>query len=385
MSPCSRRRPSGWPRLTEHERFGPGFWGDYLVRHSMLTLLFATAGVLGAQSKNLDIYWIDVEGGASTLFVSPSGESMLVDTGYETDGRDPKRIMAAAQAAGLTKIDYVVISHYHADHAGGLPGVAKMIPIGKVYGRSDEELEKANEKWRNNVTEAAKGRRIVVKAGDTIPFKGVQTTVVISDAKGITKPLKGAGTANPACKGAEQQAAVGPENQRMVGLMVQFGKFRLLNLQDLDWEREMSLVCPIDELGPITLWHASRHGGLDGSGAPALLSAIHPQVILVNNGPRKGMGQVDKTVKSTTPGGPKPYEKNSYLRMANLSGVEDIWQGHLSLLDSDTAHNTAQNQIANLEDTADCKGNWIKASVAPDGKFTITNGRNNFSKTYTPR
>jgi competence protein ComEC len=152
------------------------------MRHSLLTLLFATAGVLGAQSKNLDIYWIDVEGGASTLFVSPSGESMLVDTGYETDGRDPKRIIAAARAAGLTKIDYVVISHYHADHAGGLPGVAKMIPIGKVYGRSDEELEKANEKWRNNVTEAAKGGRIVVKAGDTIPFKGVQTTVVISDA-----------------------------------------------------------------------------------------------------------------------------------------------------------------------------------------------------------
>ena len=97
------------------------------------------------------------------------------------------------------------------------------------------------------------------------------------------------------------------------------------------------------------------------------------------------MGQVDKTVKSTTPGGPKPYEKNSYLRMAKFSGVEDIWQGHLSLIDSDAAHNTAQNQIANLEDTADCKGNWIKASVAPDGKFTITNGRNNFSKTYTAR
>jgi len=97
------------------------------------------------------------------------------------------------------------------------------------------------------------------------------------------------------------------------------------------------------------------------------------------------MGQVDNTVKSTTPGGPKPYEKNSYLRMARLSAVEDIWQGHLSLLDSDAAHNTAPNQIANLEDTADCKGNWIKASVAPDGTFTITNGRNNFSKTYTSR
>ena len=355
------------------------------MRNSLLTLLLATAGLLGAQSKNLDIYWIDVEGGASTLYVSPSGESMLVDTGYETGDRDSKRIFAAAQAAGLKKIDYVVISHYHADHAGGLPGVAKLIPLGKVYGRSDDELEKANEKWRNNVTDAAKGKRIVVKPGDIIPFKGVQTTVVVSDAKVLAKPMKRGGGANPLCKDAEQQAAVGPENQRMVGLMVEFGKFRLLNLQDLDWEREMALVCPVNEVGPITLWHVSRHGGLDGSGAPAFLGAIHPQVIMVNNGPRKGMGQVDRTVKSTTPGGPKPYEKNSYLRMAKLAGVEDVWQGHLSLLDSDAAHNTAQNQIANLEDTAECKGNWIKASVAPDGKFTITNGRNNFSKTYTAR
>ena len=355
------------------------------MRNSLLTLLIAAAGVLGAQSKNLDIYWIDVEGGASTLYVAPSGESMLVDTGYETGGRDAQRILAAAQAAGLKKIDSVVISHYHSDHAGGLPGIAKLIPLGKVYGRSDEQLEKVNEKWRNNVTEAAKGQRIVVKPGDVIPFKGVQTTVVVSDAKVLSKPLKRGGGANPLCKDAEQQAAVGPENQRMVGLMVEFGKFRLLNLQDLDWEREMALVCPINEVGPITLWHVSRHGGLTGSGAPAFLGAIRPQVIMVNNGPRNGLGQVDNNVRSTTPGGPKPYEKNSYLRMAKLAGVEDIWQGHLSLVDSDPAHNTTQNQIANLEDTAECKGNWIKASIAPDGKFTITNGRNNFSKTYTAR
>ena len=106
------------------------------MRHILATLLLA-AGLAGAQSKNLEIYWIDVEGGASTLYVSPSGESMLVDTGYETGGRDAKRILAAAQAAGLKKIDYVVISHYHSDHAGGLPGVAQALPIGKVYGRSE--------------------------------------------------------------------------------------------------------------------------------------------------------------------------------------------------------------------------------------------------------
>jgi hypothetical protein len=105
----------------------------------------------------------------------------------------------------------------------------------------------------------------------------------------------------------------------------------------------------------------------------------------MNNGPRKGLGQVDNTVKSTTPGGPRPYEKNSYLRLAGLPGIEGIWQLHLSLLDRDPQHNTSENMIANLEDTAECKGNWIKASVAPDGKFTVTNGRNGFSKTYAAR
>ncbi len=355
------------------------------MRPLFLTLLLASAYMAGATSGNLEIYWIDVEGGASTLYVSPSGESMLVDTGFETDDRDAKRIYAAAQQAGLKKIDYVVISHYHADHAGGLPALSKMIPLGKIYGRSDEELEKANEKWRNNVTEAAGGKRIIVKPGDVIPLKGVQTTVVTSDAKVLTKPLKGGGAANPLCADAEQKAPAGPENQRMVGLMIQFGKFKLLNLQDLDWEREMALVCPVNQVGTITLYHVSRHGGLDGSAAPAFLGAIRPQVVVINNGPRKGLGQTDNTVKSTTPGGMKPYEKNSFLRLAKLPGVEDIWQGHLSLLDSDPNHNTSQNQIANLEDTANCAGNWIKASIAPDGKFTITNGRNGFSKTYTAR
>jgi competence protein ComEC len=356
------------------------------MRLLFVALLLASAGLRGAESRNLDIYWIDVEGGASTLVVSPSGESLLIDTGYTTEGdRDAKRILAAAQQAGLKKIDYVVISHFHADHAGGLPALSKMIPLGRFYTRSDEELEKQNERWRDGVNAAAGTRRTIVKPGDPIPLKGVQTVIVASDAKLLTKPVKGGGAANPLCADAEQKAPAGPENQRMVGLMLTFGKFKLLNLADLDWEREMALVCPVNQVGTITLYHSSRHGGLDDSASPALLGAIKPQVVVMNNGPRKGLGQTDTTTKSTTPGGMRPYEKNSYLRLAKTPGVEDIWQGHLSLIDSDPNHNTSQNQIANLEDTANCKGNWIKASVAPDGKFTITNGRNGFSKTYTAR
>jgi hypothetical protein len=171
----------------------------------------------------------------------------------------------------------------------------------------------------------------------------------------------------------------------MVGVLLTFGKFKYLNLSDLDWEKELELVCPVNKLGTVSLYHVSRHGGLTGSGAPAFLGAIRPQVVTVNNGPRKGFGATDNTVKSVTPGGSRPYERNSYLRLAGLPGIEGVWQMHLSLLDRDPAHNTAPDMIANFEETADCKGNGFKTSVAPDGKFTVTNGRNGFSKTYASR
>ena len=131
------------------------------MRPLLLTFLLGSASLLGAQSRNLDIYWIDVEGGASTLVVSPTGESMLIDTGYTDGDRDAKRINAATQLAGLKKIDYVVISHFHADHAGGLPALSKMIPMGRFFSRSDEELEKQNERWRDGFNAVAGGKRTI--------------------------------------------------------------------------------------------------------------------------------------------------------------------------------------------------------------------------------
>jgi competence protein ComEC len=168
-------------------------------------------------------------------------------------------------------------------------------------------------------------------------------------------------------------------------VLVSYGKFKYLNLIDLDWEKEMELACPVNKLGAVTVYQTSRHGAFDGAGAPAFLDAIRPQVVVVNNGPRKGMGQVDNGVKSITPGGTASYEKVAYLRLAQIPGIEGIWQEHLSLLDPDPKHNTSPDMIANLEETADCKGNWIKASVQPGGKFTITNSRNGFSKSYLSR
>jgi len=179
----------------------------------------------------------------------------------------------------------------------------------------------------------------------------------------------------------------GAENQRVVGLLLTYGTFTFLNLIDLDWQKEMELSCPVNKVGRVTVYQASCHGSLDGAGALAFLGAITPQVVVVNNGPRKGLGQVDDRIKPITIPGKPPvaYEKNSYLRLAKIPGIEGIWQGHLSLLDKDASHNTSPDMIANFEETADCRGNWIKASVAADGKFTVTNGRNGFSKTYVAR
>jgi competence protein ComEC len=349
----------------------------------LFAMLLAQAGSAqpAAPSKNLEMYWIDVEGGSATLIIAPSGQSLLIDTGWAAGDRDAKRIYAAAEQAGLRQIDHFVLSHYHADHAGGLAALSKMIPIRHFYGRGDD-VGKEDQQWLDSFVNASGGRRTIVKPGDKIPIDGIEALVVASDGKLLDKPVQGGGP-NPLCATAEDKVAARPENQRMVGTLLSYGKFKFLALIDLDWEKEMELVCPINKLGQVTIYQTSRHGSFDDAGSPAMLGAIRPQVVIMNNGPRKGMGQTDATKSNNPPGKTvAAYERNTYLRLASTPGVEGVWQSHLSLLDPDPHHNTAENMIANLEDTADCKGNWIKASIAPDGKFTVTNARNGFSKTY---
>lgn len=329
----------------------------------------------GAQERSLDIYWIDVEGGAATLVVSPSGESLLYDAGWEVDGRDGKRIADVVKQAGLSKIDSFVLSHYHADHAGGLQELARLVPIGRCFDRGDF-IEPANQRWRDIYLAACASKRTILKAGDTIPMRGVQIDVVGSNGQLITTPLAGGGP-NALCATAENKPAEGPENQFMVASLFTYGKFRFLDLADLDWEKEMELACPVNRIGPVTIWQAGRHGALDGAGAPGLLYAIKPQVVIVNNGPRKGLG-------GGSAGVPKPQTQH-YQRIAATPGIEGIWQGHLSLLEKEKASNTSDDMIANFEESADCKGHWIRASVKADGTFTVTNSRNGFTKTYAAR
>ena len=290
------------------------------IMAAALTIAFACGAAFAQNApftatnspRNLDIYWIDTEGGAATLIVSPTGESLLVDAGYPDGDRDAKRIMAAAQAAGLKKIDYFVLSHYHRDHEGGLAALAKMIPIDRFFDHGNA-VDAEDQERLDDYRRVAGAKRTIVKPGDEIPLKGVPVLVVTSEEKQIANPING-GAANPLCADAAQMSAAGAENQRTVGLLLTYGKFTFLNLIDLDWQKEMELACPINKVGRVTMYQTSRHGSFDGAGAPAFLGAISPQVALVNNGPRKGLGQTDNRVKPITVAGKPtaPYEKNAY-------------------------------------------------------------------------
>jgi len=335
----------------------------------LIALMAAVAILLPAQPRTLEIYWIDVEGGASTLIVAPSGESLLVDTGFPgNDDRDAKRIAATAAAAGLTRIDNLVITHFHVDHVGGLAALSKMIPIRKIYDHG-ESIEKSQEKgatlWQGYLA-AAGNRRTVVKSGDKIPLAGVGVVVVSANGDVLPNAMK-RGFVNKLCDGAERKPTDNTENSRSTGFLLTYGKFTFLDVGDLTWDREMMLGCPVNKIGEVTLMQATHHGFSNGqSGAPALIWSLKPQVVVVNNGSRKG------------------FSNGAYETIAKIPGIEGIWQGHKGAM-NDADHNTAEDMIANLDEGAADKGNWIKASVSKDGRFTVTNNRNKFSKTYTAR
>jgi competence protein ComEC len=340
-------------------------------RLALLVLVLLLGRVLPAAPRNLDIYFVDVEGGAATLIVTPAGESLLVDTGNPvTDDRDARRIHQATQLAGLKQIDYLLITHFHGDHVGGVPALSKMIPIRRFFDHGDS-IEKASnppavKQW-DAYAAASAGKRTILKPGDKIPLKGLNVQVVSSNGEVLTKPINGGGPNATLCANTKDKDPDPTENARSLGFLLSFGKFQFLDVGDLTWNKERLLACPNNIAGKVDLFQATHHGFFNDMSGPAeLIWAIQPQVVIVNNGPRKGL--------SSTP---------AHDILAKSPGLQDIWQGHLSLFAKE--YNTSENQIANLEPTEQCKGNWLKVSVEPGGRYTVTNGRNNFSKSYTAR
>ena len=369
---------SGPVRLSAYtDRLKERGMGHLTVRSTWFMVAFlASFGVATTQSQELDIYWIDVEGGAATLLVSPEGESLLVDTGFPTDDdRDAKRIVAAMQDAGLTKLDHLVITHYHRDHVGGLEALARMMPIERCYDHGTT-TEESNRQWLDAYLNVCGEMRAVVEAGDKLVFGDIEVDVVASDGRLITTPING-GVTNPLCATAVQKPQASPENQRSVGLLFTYGRFTFLDLGDFNWAKEVELSCPVNKVGEVTLYQTSRHGAWDDAGSPTHLYAIQPQVVIVNNGPRKGLG-------GTSPGYAEVTTEH-FARIAESPGIEGIWQGHRSLFDPAATSNTAEEMIANFEETDECEGHWIRASVQADGSFSVLNNRNGYSRAYTAR
>ena len=347
-------------------------------------------------SKTLDIYVIDVEGGNAQLWVTPSGESVVYDTGNGGDAavRDADRIMAAIRDAGVTQIDYVITTHFHGDHIGGLPELATRIPIKEFvdHGPNVQPGPQIDVVLEQYAALHARARRTVVKTGDRIPLKGLEWRIVSSAAQMLKTPLPGAGAPNPYCASFRRHdvnpVSGGPlgktEDEQSVASHVTFGKFRVLYLGDFDWNQEFELMCPMNRIGTVDLFIPSRHGQFS-SNSETLVHPLRARVMIMNNGMRKG-GQ--------------PEAMKVFL---NSPRLEDLWQVHFAFLGGQE-HNVPGMYIANLDEATvpvapmvpappgtpvatalqhNGPAHWIKVSARPDGSFTVTNSRNGLSKTYT--
>jgi competence protein ComEC len=318
-----------------------------------------------AESKPLQVFAIDVEGGQSTLIVSPSGQSLLIDTGWPGNkGRDAGRIVAAAKSVGLKQIDYVLITHFHRDHVGGVPQLAERFKIGTFvdHGRNLEDSNDPKEDYAAYEKALTGHKHLVLKPGDHVPIKGIDVLVLTAAGEHIQNALPGAGNPNPACADEPKPKADDTENARSLGTLITFGKFRMLDLGDLTKDKELELMCPNNMIGTVDLFVVSHHGWSQ-SNTNAFVSAIHPQAAIMNNGARKG-------------GSP-----DVWTIVNNVVGPQRLWQLHYSV-EGGAEHNVPEQFIANPDEKKD-EGKDIKVRAFRDGRFEIRNSRNNNRVSYS--
>ena len=320
------------------------------------------AAVVSAQTSNtLDIHVIDVEGGQATLVVSPARESMLVDAGWPGfNGRDADRIAAAVKRAGLSQIDFLVVTHYHRDHVGGVPELVARVPVRTFvdHGPTVETGAAPDALYKSYLDARRTGRHLQVKAGGGVAMKGIDVRVVSANGELISTPLAGSAP-NPLCASFTPRDPDPGENARSVGLVITHGNFRFLNLGDLTWNKERDLVCPNNVLGTFDVYLTTHHG-TDTSGPPVIVHAIRPRVAVMNNGAKKG--------------GAKP----AWRIVRDAPGLEDLWQVHYAA-DGGPDHNAPEPFIANMDETT---GHGIRISARSDGSFAVTNERNGHTKQY---
>lgn len=359
--------------------------------------MFAAAPCVGnAQakpqpSKDLRIVSVDVEGGAAVLFLTPEGKSLLIDTGWPPGMGGPRaaagappapalpssaeRIAAAAASLGITKIDFLLITHYHVDHLGGLQALLAKLPVGTFIDHGPNREELAPDATARQVAmapatlyptlqKAYQGHEhITAEVGKKVNIGSMQLEFITSDGNVLQSPLSGAGQPNPLCTGVPQKELDGgQENVRSVGTVITFGKTRILYLGDLTWNKEIELFCPVNKVGKVDVYFVTGHG-MDLSSSPPT-AAISPLIAVMQNGPTKGGDEaVLKSVKS--------YPE-----------LQGLWLTHFSVRYPHL--NGDPNYIANLAGTPD-QGNSIDLDITPQGQITVTNARNQFSRTYKAR
>ncbi len=375
-----------------------------MIRKTLAAALLASALSLPAVAAEgtLKLVSIDVEGGGGTLFVTPEGKSLLIDTGWPSgagllpspDGAKDSadRVVAAAKKLGLSKIDYLIITHYHMDHVGGVQDLVKRIPVDTFidHGPNAEHLapgEKvppdlaggAPDQLYPKYLETIKGHKhIVAHAGQVIQIGSMTDTIVASDGVVLSKPLPGAGAPNPACDTAESKSSRdigGEENRRSVASLLHFGKVSIALFGDLSWDKERELSCPTGKLGHVNLLIVTQHGS-NISSNPASIADMHPDIAVMGSGGKKGGDEGPiKTIKASP-------------------GLMGFWRTHESYAHPEWSGD--KNMIANLNPPAAAiathakamftappdEGHAIHAEISKDGKVTMTNDRNGFSKTY---
>lgn len=359
-------------------KYSPNHWPSLGCALALLCLAPVAAPAPG---EPLRIEAIDVEGGAATLYITPEHRSLLIDSGWPAGvaAKDPdsaQRIIAAARRHGLSRLDYVLITHYHVDHVGGLMELLAGFPVGTVldHGPNREQpspgtppafaaLQPAT--LYPKYLEAIRGHRHrTLKPGDTLDIGSLHLTVVASDAAVIGHPLPGAGAVLAECAGMSPMAATGgEENVRSVAVVLTFGRARIASFGDLTWNIEKQLVCPRDKLGPVDLFFVSNHG-THVNNSPALLHALSPRVAIENNGARKG-------------GDPATYDT-----VSSSPRLKRLWQLHRAE-GTDARHNAPEAYLANPDAAADTHAS-IQITVTRQGTLTVTNGRTGFVETYPP-